>query len=141
MKKSIKTTRSAKSHYIRRVVKQHLNEIHSTSNVENTNELLNCGNSINFSDESINHNMLYQNSYNYLAEDTLKSSNVEFGDISYFDENQPSNLTNSFDDDCNITDDEHGYYPSCSSDNEEAQDEVTLKELLICCKIEDDSKN
>nr|XP_047141296.1 uncharacterized protein LOC124816235 [Hydra vulgaris] len=53
MKKSIKTTRSAKSHYIRRVVKQHLNEIHSTSNVENTNELLNCGNAINFSDESI----------------------------------------------------------------------------------------
>nr|XP_047142227.1 uncharacterized protein LOC124816627 isoform X1 [Hydra vulgaris] len=145
MKKSIKTTRSAKSHYIRRVVKQHLNEIHSTSNVENTNhstsnventnELLNCGNAINFSDESINHNMLYQNSYNYLAEDTLKSSNVEFGDISYFDENQPSNLTNSSDDDCNITDDEHGYYPSCSSDNEEAQDEVTLKELLICWSV------
>ena len=138
MKKSISSTRSAKSHYIRRVVKQHLSEIHSASNADNRNELLNCDfeRAKNFSDKSINHNMLSQNSYNnYLVEDTLKSLNVEFGDISSFDENQSSNLTNNAEDDCNVTDDEQGYYPSCSSDDEEAEDEVTLKELLVCWSV------
>ena len=69
-------------------------------------------------------------------EDVTNFPSVELdgAEISYFKENQPLlNSTNNSDDDYIVINDEHGYYPSCSSGNEASSDEeATLNELLVC---------
>ena len=68
-------------------------------------------------------------------EDAINIPSVELdgAEISYFKENQLLlSSTNNSDGDYDVTNDEHSYYPSCSSDNEENCDqEATLKKLLV----------
>ena len=146
------SSRSAKSNYVKRAVTRYLNEIALTCNTEIDSQIA-CNNKVSSFQYIYNKDTLQSGSYTLndqsVKYQTHSGDNINinssdtitlFDDTSIYGHNQSSNQFllglsgNNFDrDDENIfehTSDDIGYYPTCSSSEDDSKEEV-LGELLV----------